>query len=89
MSGGAPTQNIGGTLLSDPGAARTLLFTLGTPTGSTLGATTVNTALEPLATVPTLHTPDDVLNVPWLTVDETYDNPAGNRSLSATSVAWL
>jgi hypothetical protein len=41
---GQTTQDITGTLLSDPGPAQTLTFTLGTPTGgSVLGSPSVNT----------------------------------------------
>jgi len=38
-----PTMNITGTLLSDPGAAQTLVFTLDTPTNAALGGITTNT----------------------------------------------
>ena len=41
---GQTTQNITGTLLSDPGPSQTLTFTLGTPTGgAALGSPSVNT----------------------------------------------
>ena len=40
---GQATGTITGTLLDDPGASQTLTFTLGTPTGATLGSTSVNT----------------------------------------------
>ena len=41
---GQATQNITGTLLSDPGPSQTLTLTLGTPTGgAALGSPSVNT----------------------------------------------
>ncbi len=40
---GQTTQDITGTLLSDPGANQTLILTLGTPAGGALGSPTVNT----------------------------------------------
>ncbi|HEV8060414.1 MAG TPA: FG-GAP-like repeat-containing protein [Gemmataceae bacterium] len=43
IAAGVTTATITGTLLSDPGASPTLIFTLGTPTNANLGATTVNT----------------------------------------------
>jgi hypothetical protein len=40
---GQTTQNITGTLLSDPGPSKTLTLTLGAPTGASLGSPAVNT----------------------------------------------
>jgi YVTN family beta-propeller protein len=40
---GQTTQDVTGTLLSDPGPSQTLTFTLGTPAGGALGSPSVNT----------------------------------------------
>ena len=82
IAAGNTTATITGTLISDPGASQTLIFTLGTPTNATLGATTVNTL--------TITEPGITPSVQFSTASETIDESAGTFSitvaLSASSI---
>ena len=71
---GQTTQDITGTLLSDPGPSQTLTFTLGTPTGgATLGSPSVNTL--------TINEP---AVVQFSTGSETVNESAGTFSIPVT-----
>ena len=71
---GQTTQNITGTLLSDPGPAQSLTLTLGTPTGSaSLGSPSVNTL--------TINEPAAVM---FSTGSETVNESAGTFSIPVT-----
>jgi hypothetical protein len=75
---GQTTQNITGTLLSEPGLAQTLTLILGTPTGgATLGSAAVNTLTitEPAPPVPTVQ---------FSTGSETVDQSTGTFSIPVT-----
>ncbi len=71
---GSTTALVTGTLLSDPGASQTLIFTLGTPTNANLGTTTVNTLTitEPAPTVQ------------FSTASETVSASAGSFSITVS-----
>jgi sugar lactone lactonase YvrE len=70
---GQTTQDITGTLLSDPGPSQTLTLTLGTPTGGGVGSPSVTTLTitEPAA-------------VQFSTGSETVDESAGTFSIPVT-----
>ena len=74
IAAGNTTATITGTLVSDPGASPTLIFTLGTPTGATLGATTVNTL--------TITEPAVTPTVQFSVASETVNESAGTFSIT-------
>ena len=73
---GQSSANITGTLLPDPGAAQTLTFTLGTPTGATLGSPAVNTL--------TINEPAAPATVQFSAGSETVNASAGTFSIPVT-----
>jgi hypothetical protein len=76
---GQTTQNISGTLLSDPGPSQTLVINLGTPTNAILGSPAVNTLTinEPLV-APVVSTNPSAATI----------NAGGNTSFVSAATAY-
>jgi FG-GAP-like repeat/SdrD B-like domain/Domain of unknown function (DUF4214)/Calx-beta domain/FG-GAP repeat len=74
IAAGNTAATITGTLLSDPGASQTLIFTLGSPTNATLGTITVNTL--------TITEPPVTPTVQFSAASETVDESAGTFSIT-------
>jgi sugar lactone lactonase YvrE len=73
---GQTTGTITGTLLLDPPTSQTLTFTLGAPTGASLGSANVNTM--------TIVEPSSAPTVQFATDSETVNQSTGNFSIQLT-----